>query len=127
MTDHTNTKSSDTLRWVMIVALVLVAFFGAYRFASARSGGPAGVAVRRGPSEGSRRPQYRSGPRREGGRARPRLKSRRVHGGRPLSERARCDDIGPGAQVGGLPSQQADSGQTMPPAEVGTRMEERRE
>jgi plastocyanin len=38
MTDTTNTKSSDTLRWVMIVGLVLVAFFGAYRFASARGG-----------------------------------------------------------------------------------------
>jgi hypothetical protein len=37
MTDTTNTKSNDTLRWVMIVGLVLVAFFGAYRFASARS------------------------------------------------------------------------------------------
>jgi plastocyanin len=38
MTDTSNTKNSDTLRWVMIVGLVLVAFFGAYRFASARTG-----------------------------------------------------------------------------------------
>ena len=39
MTDTTNTKTTknDTLRWVMIIGLVLVAFFGAYRFASARS------------------------------------------------------------------------------------------
>ena len=39
MTDTTETKSTknDTLRWVMIIGLVLVAFFGAYRFASARS------------------------------------------------------------------------------------------
>jgi plastocyanin len=38
MTDSQTTKSNDTLRWVMIVGLVLVAFFGAYRFASARTG-----------------------------------------------------------------------------------------
>ena len=38
MTDSPTTKSNDTLRWVMIIGLVLVAFFGAYRFASARSG-----------------------------------------------------------------------------------------
>jgi len=50
MTDHTNTKNSDTLRWAMIVALVLIAFFGAYRFASARSGSPTGAATAAGPS-----------------------------------------------------------------------------
>ena len=44
----------------------------------------------------------RSGPGREEGRVWSRLKPRRVHGGRPLSERARCDEIGPGAQVGGI-------------------------
>ncbi len=38
MTDSQTTKSNDTLRWVMVIGLVLVAFFGAYRFASARSG-----------------------------------------------------------------------------------------
>jgi plastocyanin len=41
MTDTTKTTSNDTLRWIMIVGLVFVAFFGAYRFASARSGQPA--------------------------------------------------------------------------------------
>ena len=43
MTDSPNTerstsKNSDTLRWVAIAVLVVLAFFGAYRFASARSG-----------------------------------------------------------------------------------------
>lgn len=38
MTDATNTKSNDTLRRVMIVVLVLVAVFGAYKFASAQAG-----------------------------------------------------------------------------------------
>ena len=38
MTDSTNTKSTDTVRRVMIVALVLVAVFGAYKFASAQAG-----------------------------------------------------------------------------------------
>ena len=47
MTDTTNTKSNDTLRWVMIVGLVLVAFFGAYRFASARSGQAANASTAR--------------------------------------------------------------------------------
>ena len=45
MTDTTNTKSNDTLRWVLIIGLVLVAFFGAYRFASARSGQTANASV----------------------------------------------------------------------------------
>jgi hypothetical protein len=46
MTDTSTTKNSgDTLRWVLIVGLVLVAFFGAYRFASARTGQAAKGAV----------------------------------------------------------------------------------
>jgi plastocyanin len=48
MTDTSNTKSNDLLRWAMIIGLVVVAFFGAYRFASARTGqtakGTAGLA-----------------------------------------------------------------------------------
>ena len=38
MTDATNSKGTDTLRRVMIVALVLIAAFGAYKFASAQAG-----------------------------------------------------------------------------------------
>lgn len=34
-------SSSETLRWVLVGALVLVVFFGAYRFASSRQGGAA--------------------------------------------------------------------------------------
>lgn len=36
----TATGTNDTLRWIMVIALVVVAFFGAYKFASARSGRP---------------------------------------------------------------------------------------
>ena len=43
MTDTSNANSNDTLRWMMVVGLVLVAFFGAYRFASARSGQTTGA------------------------------------------------------------------------------------
>jgi len=47
MTDTATSKSNknDTLRWVLIIGLVVVAFFGAYRFASARTGQPAGGAA----------------------------------------------------------------------------------
>jgi plastocyanin len=45
MTTKTNAKSNDSLRWVLVVGLVLVAFFGAYKFASARSGLSSGVAA----------------------------------------------------------------------------------
>ena len=46
MTDEmTNTKTNDTLRWAMIAVLVLVAFFGAYKFASARTGRVSSVPV----------------------------------------------------------------------------------
>jgi hypothetical protein len=55
MTDTSTTKSGgDTLRWVLIVGLVLVAFFGAYRFASARTGQQAkGAAVQTAVATGS--------------------------------------------------------------------------
>ena len=45
MTDETKSTGNDTLRWVMVIGLVVVAFFGAYRFASAGSGQPAGSGV----------------------------------------------------------------------------------
>ncbi len=45
MAESTTIKRNDTLRWVMIIGLVLVAFFGAYRFASARTGQSAKGAV----------------------------------------------------------------------------------
>jgi plastocyanin len=38
MTDTSNTKSGEMVRWALIIGLVVVAFFGAYRFASARTG-----------------------------------------------------------------------------------------
>ena len=38
MTNDSRTTTSDPIRWLMIIGLVLLAFFGAYRFASARSG-----------------------------------------------------------------------------------------
>ena len=45
MTDINDTPRGTTpLRWVMIIGLVLVAFFGAYRFASARTAQAAKVA-----------------------------------------------------------------------------------
>ena len=66
MTDTSNTtKGNDTLRWAMIVGLVLVAFFGAYKFASARTGTSAAVgsptALTAGSSGGSASPAGASG------------------------------------------------------------------
>ena len=39
MTTNTNKGSSDTARYLMVAVLVAIAFFGAYRFASANSQG----------------------------------------------------------------------------------------
>jgi len=65
MTDTSNTKSNDTLRWAMIVVLVLVAFFGAYKFASARTGTAASVgstaALAAGPAGGAASPAGANG------------------------------------------------------------------
>jgi plastocyanin len=38
MTDSSSTKNGEMVRWALIIGLVVVAFFGAYRFASARTG-----------------------------------------------------------------------------------------
>ena len=38
MTDKNTTSDNDMLRWILIAGLVVVAFFGAYKFASASSG-----------------------------------------------------------------------------------------
>ena len=41
MSSDTTTRSNETMRWLVIAGLVVVAFFGAYRFASAVGGKPA--------------------------------------------------------------------------------------